>query len=91
MTIDLGALIGAVLAFLAAVVVAIINSKSQATKFLTALDKQIALVMYRLDQVEKQLAIREDTDSRIAILEERFANLETFVKTILTKFEEKSK
>lgn len=83
MTIDIGTAtaIAALLAFISAIVVAVINSKAQTKAFLAELDKQNALVVYRLEQLEKELAAFNDFRPRLVALEQQ-------VKTLLAQQED---
>ena len=57
MTIDAGlaVVLAAAVGLLSAVIVALINSRSQNKKIVTEIAQQFSLIAYRLDQVEKTL------------------------------------
>ena len=65
------ALIGAA----AAIVVSIVNSNAQHKRFLSEIDKQNALIAYRLEQLEDKVGAHNHFDSRLVALEEQIKTL----------------
>lgn len=67
----ISALIGAA----AALIVSIINANAQHKRFLAELDKQNALIAYRLEQLEQKVNAHNHFDSRLVALEEQVKTL----------------
>lgn len=65
----------AVIGAAAAIVVSIINSNAQHRKFLSEMEKQNALIVYRLDQLEDKVGQHNHFDSRLVALEEQVKTL----------------
>ena len=68
-------IIGALVGALASIIVAVVNSNSQHKKFLGELDKQTALIVYRLEQLENKVAAHNNFDRRLVALEEQVKTL----------------
>ena len=80
MQFDYTALISAGSAAVAAIVVAIIQSKAQHNQFLAELDKRDALQSQRLEQLEKKMDKHNNLIERIYILEKASAVMQNDIK-----------
>ena len=74
-------IIGALLTATASIIVAIITSHAQHKKFLAEMDKQNALVVYRLQQLENKVSAHNSFDSRLVMLETEFKAFKEQQKT----------
>ena len=79
--------IAAFLALLSAVIVALINNKSQNNKVISEISRQYSLIVYRLEQVEQKVTDYNNFESRLVALNERYSALEELVKTTLKHME----
>ena len=73
-------IIGAVIAAVASIIVSVVQSKVQHNKLMTDFDKQINLVIYRLEQLEEKVNRHNNFDSRLVALEEQVKTLFRFEK-----------
>lgn len=75
----------ALLAAAASIIVAVIASKRQHERYLTEMDKQFALVMYRLEQMENKVNAHNTFDRRIVVLEEQNKSLKMLLDQVITQ------
>lgn len=65
----------AAISAIAAIVVCIITSYVQHKRYLAELDKQIALIVYRISQLEEKVSAHNHFDSRLVALEQQVKTL----------------
>lgn len=75
MTPAIATIIGSVISAATAIVVCVITSKAQHTKFMAELDKQNALQEFRLKQLEEKVDKHNNFDRRLVALEEQVKTL----------------
>ena len=73
--IAIATIVAAALSAGAAILVSVINGNNQHKRFLSELDKQNALVIYRLEQLEAKVNAHNHFDSRLVALEEQVKTL----------------
>lgn len=78
---EMAVVLAALLTAIASIVVAIITSHSQHKKFLAEIDKQNALVLYRLQQLENKVNAHNNFDSRLIMIETEFKDLKERLKS----------
>lgn len=78
-------IIAALLAAAASIIVSSITSKRQHDKYLAEMDKQFALVMYRLEQMENKVNAHNTFDRRIVVLEEQNKNLKSMLDKVISQ------
>lgn len=78
-------IIAALLAAAASIIVSSITSKHQHDKYLAEMDKQFALVMYRLEQMENKVNAHNTFDRRIVVLEEQNKNLKSMLDKVISQ------
>lgn len=71
----IAAVVSALIGAAAALIVSIINAKAQYKQFLAEIDKQNALIAYRLEQLEQKVSQHNHFDSRLVALEEQVKTL----------------
>ena len=65
----------AVISALAAIIVCVITSYTQHKRYVAELDKQIALLVYRISQLEEKVSAHNHYDSRLVALEQQVKSL----------------
>ena len=66
-------------------IISISTSKAQHAKYISELEKQNALVIYRLDQMEEKVSAHNHFDNRLVVLEQQVVVMGQQLKALLNK------
>ena len=73
-------IIGAIIAAIASMIVSVLNSRFQHSKYLNELEKQNSLMNYRLQKLEEKVDKHNNFDIRLVSLEEQVKTLFSYAK-----------